>query len=424
MGTAILPAQDCLTSYKAKHSVAANGRASHQANMLQAVHEVSHTKSNLRGRNPDYERSTDPQPVPRSQDFERRRWSSHSGMAFAASQAISSGNLSNGIWYSQSFRSSEKISRPQSTPPLLDSVFYAQQSYVHQSVSSHYFQDGKYSMANTIANHEVRGKKFSQQSKQIVMEEVTILKRGETYKGKDFDRKNQAREKPPSCRVSVVETLPSYQRKNKVIWASKTAASGNGDEVKTNAGMKPTNPEKMFDSLVITSTDPLGPDPSVLPKEGSGIVQSVSEKMKATETSMGYGSQKESVSFVGDGFSQVGSPPTRCDNVKSFDSPVFEMENYWAGPAYSNSPPPSSLPVPKFSKQQMRSISGDLIEASESFNKVGEAMKHAYEQVQIGPIAMGKAKCFTALDQSHNSNIQVGFDVSATQDLRRLLRLD
>ncbi|XP_038996510.1 uncharacterized protein LOC120121125 [Hibiscus syriacus] len=38
----------------------------------------------------------------------------------------------------------------------------------------------------------------------------------------------------------------------------------------------------------------------------------------------------------------------------------FMYSELWAGPAYSNSPPPSSLPVPKFSPRVKRTMSLDL----------------------------------------------------------------
>ncbi|GAA0165724.1 hypothetical protein LIER_21051 [Lithospermum erythrorhizon] len=38
----------------------------------------------------------------------------------------------------------------------------------------------------------------------------------------------------------------------------------------------------------------------------------------------------------------------------------FYISELWAGPAYSNSPPPSSLPIPKFSMRPKRSVSLEL----------------------------------------------------------------
>lgn len=46
-----------------------------------------------------------------------------------------------------------------------------------------------------------------------------------------------------------------------------------------------------------------------------------------------------------------------CDD---FSSGNLSLSELWAGPAYSNSPPPSSLPIPKFSLRPKRTVSLDL----------------------------------------------------------------
>ncbi|XP_022631895.1 uncharacterized protein LOC106778375 [Vigna radiata var. radiata] len=49
---------------------------------------------------------------------------------------------------------------------------------------------------------------------------------------------------------------------------------------------------------------------------------------------------------------------------KSFSKHVFDsgilLSELWAGPTYSNSPPPTSLPISKFSVRPKRSVSLDL----------------------------------------------------------------
>lgn len=47
------------------------------------------------------------------------------------------------------------------------------------------------------------------------------------------------------------------------------------------------------------------------------------------------------------------------DFDKSFHED-FPFSELWAGPAYSNSPPPSSLPIPKFSMRPKRTVSLEL----------------------------------------------------------------
>lgn len=46
--------------------------------------------------------------------------------------------------------------------------------------------------------------------------------------------------------------------------------------------------------------------------------------------------------------------------IKFEDEGKINFSERWAGPAYSNSPPPSSLPLPKFSMRPKRTVSLDL----------------------------------------------------------------
>lgn len=54
-----------------------------------------------------------------------------------------------------------------------------------------------------------------------------------------------------------------------------------------------------------------------------------------------------------------GGKRSRPISISLSTSPPSHSE-LWAGPAFSNSPPPSSLPIPKFSLRQKRSISLEL----------------------------------------------------------------
>ena len=69
-------------------------------------------------------------------------------------------------------------------------------------------------------------------------------------------------------------------------------------------------------------------------------------------------------SFDGINYMKVKSPSS-----SGFASPVFESEK-WVGLAYSNSPPPSSLPFPKFYMQHMGSIAKDLIDSNQCSQNV------------------------------------------------------
>ncbi|MBA0754586.1 hypothetical protein Gogos_022087 [Gossypium gossypioides] len=79
----------------------------------------------------------------------------------------------------------------------------------------------------------------------------------------------------------------------------------------------------------------------------------------------------------------------------------FPYRELWAGPAYSNLPPPSSLPIPKFSLRVKRTVSLDL-PAADPFVDVHPTGNSAPASV---------AELF-------------GCDDSATKTLRRILNLD
>ncbi|XP_043698028.1 uncharacterized protein LOC122648829 [Telopea speciosissima] len=97
---------------------------------------------------------------------------------------------------------------------------------------------------------------------------------------------------------------------------------------------------------------------------------------------------------------------TKVERSFSDDLTYSEL---WAGPTYSNSPPPSSLPIPKFSLRQKRSVS---LDASAS---VSEIVAH--------PIARSAPPSPTREPQSFQRSFFLSTD-SATRDLRRILHLD
>lgn len=102
----------------------------------------------------------------------------------------------------------------------------------------------------------------------------------------------------------------------------------------------------------------------------------------------------------------------------SFSSPMPMNDERWAGPAYSNSPPPSSLPFPKFSIQQLRTSSLEipLSDFEPSEEAVGSGSQSA-------PATPSRSLC---CDSSLTAEfLGLGLDVAnATKDLRRILNLD
>ncbi|KAI4967787.1 hypothetical protein ZWY2020_014160 [Hordeum vulgare] len=91
-----------------------------------------------------------------------------------------------------------------------------------------------------------------------------------------------------------------------------------------------------------------------------------------------------------------GSPPSRPE--------------LWAGPAYSNSPPPSSLPIPKFSLHQKRSVSLELPPADRTEHV--EVLVHA-KSAPSTPTAGSGFGFFGENDTA-----------IATENLRRILNLE
>lgn len=58
--------------------------------------------------------------------------------------------------------------------------------------------------------------------------------------------------------------------------------------------------------------------------------------------------------------SAIAIPFAEASNYEKSFHDDFSYCELWAGPAYSNSPPPSSLPIPKFSMRPKRTVSLDL----------------------------------------------------------------
>lgn len=103
-------------------------------------------------------------------------------------------------------------------------------------------------------------------------------------------------------------------------------------------------------------------------------------------------------------------------NIKTFN---FERSFYedlsfselWAGPAYSNSPPPSSLPIPKFSIKPKRTVSLELPGS-------------ASDLIKLHPIAKSAPPSPTREPFRSPRDIFSSDKDFATMTLRRILNLD
>ncbi|CAA7388202.1 unnamed protein product [Spirodela intermedia] len=99
--------------------------------------------------------------------------------------------------------------------------------------------------------------------------------------------------------------------------------------------------------------------------------------------------------------------PRLAKKVLSFDDELCDSER-WAGPTYSNSPPPSSLPMPNFSLCQ-RTVSFEI--SRPIFGN--EDRPHA----KSAPSSPDKKSYFSSSDFFIRTD-------TATQGLRRILHLD
>ena len=106
-----------------------------------------------------------------------------------------------------------------------------------------------------------------------------------------------------------------------------------------------------------------------------------------------------------------GGKRTRPISISPSTSPPSRSE-LWAGPAFSNSPPPSSLPIPKFSLCQKRSISLELPPAEPSDDV--EVRPHA-KSAPSSPVG-GSGYDFFSDNETATA--------IATENLRRILQLD
>ncbi|CAN4093704.1 unnamed protein product [Withania somnifera] len=87
----------------------------------------------------------------------------------------------------------------------------------------------------------------------------------------------------------------------------------------------------------------------------------------------------------------------------------FSYSELWAGPAYSNSPPPSSLPIPKFSVKPKRTVSLDL--------------PSSHSDIDLPPFAKS-APASPTRERSPSPGVLSDSIDSATQTLRRILNLE
>ncbi|KAI3993081.1 hypothetical protein MKX01_009824 [Papaver californicum] len=107
-------------------------------------------------------------------------------------------------------------------------------------------------------------------------------------------------------------------------------------------------------------------------------------------------------------------PPITISCIKDrlFSSDDFTCcSELWAGPAYSNSPPPSSLPLPKFPLRPKRSVSLPVTSSDDKIDMIHQFAKSAPPSPTRESAKLDKNDIFQSID-------------FATKDLCRILNLD
>ncbi|XP_076919604.1 uncharacterized protein LOC143580483 [Bidens hawaiensis] len=95
----------------------------------------------------------------------------------------------------------------------------------------------------------------------------------------------------------------------------------------------------------------------------------------------------------------------------SLNGDNFFYSELWAGPAYSNSPPPSSLPIPKFSIKPKRTVSLELPSVTGEID-----LTHFAKSAPPSPTREHH--------KGFRRDVFDGEDEFATKTLRRILNLD
>lgn len=181
--------------------------------------------------------------------------------------------------------------------------------------------------------------------------------------------------------------------------------------------------DKLGNGFVVTSADRLGPDPSTISKEvSSGILRSVSTGSRFPEEINDLALQVNLSELVTRGEGSVKSGTSLASSSGLTESPIpNSLWEWWAGPAYTNSPSPRCLPLPKFFMRHK--VRSSIVDS----NGLGgdECKKNGTAIAPEAVIRDNKRQMPLDVKQSHvGITNQVGVDAFATRNLRRLLQLE
>lgn len=328
----------------------------------------------------------------------------------------------------------------------------------------------------------LRGGKISKSAgdtgKNLVMENVTILKRGEKIEDVVCGVRSVTEENDTPVETSphvseslfrdgtrvsggyfhgrVSEGCPDDSRRatNKkgqpqaVVGVSKFASARTVQKKKTKAPFKtsqvcPVSPsydstansnnldgalcldevDKFGNGLVVTSADRLGPDPSRISKEvSSGILRPVSTGSRSSEEINDGNPAVILPELVTRAEGSVKSGTRPASSPAPQESPVpNSLWEWWAGPAYTSSPSPRCLPLPKFFMRHK--VRSDIMDS----NGLGgdECKNNGTVIAPEAAIRDNKKQMPLDVKQSYVDNThQIGVDAFATKNLLRLLQLE
>ncbi|PHU07158.1 hypothetical protein BC332_23647 [Capsicum chinense] len=148
----------------------------------------------------------------------------------------------------------------------------------------------------------------------------------------------------------------------------------------------------------------------ILPTPSRSCSTPISGKARIPGSSYSEGSYKSKKSASSSAISipidiKVGDGMRKVESLND----EFGYSELWAGPAYSNSPPPSSLPIPKFSGKPKRTVSLDLPSSP--------------SDIDLPPFAKS-APASPTRERSPCPGVLCDSTDSATQTLRRILNLE
>ncbi|KAG0478797.1 hypothetical protein HPP92_013516 [Vanilla planifolia] len=159
----------------------------------------------------------------------------------------------------------------------------------------------------------------------------------------------------------------------------------------------------LFGNLKGISCRSFQPCIGILPSRALGV--SCSFLTQATQNPLFHSEPPKPSSRVHPSVVSAKPSPTKVSSVFN-DQTCSER---WAGPTYSNSPPPTSLPMPNFSLRQKRSLSLEL-----PVDRSGIALQQGTKSAPASPT-------WDSPVVSRNSFLN---NASATKNLRRILNLD